>query len=236
MCHSDSTKVGRTTDRAERVNVASPAASDWAFLDVPAGTPVWEMSYQEGWISAEECPEYFVGATLYRFLRPRRWVLLTTSWHFEIDHLQRTEAKVITDAEAVDLLLEHGFVDVPDDLRHLVQRRDFWQQLSCIPPAAATPTAVPTEPRPTSAEHHDRVDPEALAIACLFKHSDWSLRQIASHVGVNRQTLYGWPAFRKVAIKADKLTPREPKSGSPRRGHKTADGWLEAYDDRDEDE
>jgi hypothetical protein len=78
------------------------------------------------------------------------------------------------------------------------------------------------------------VDPESVAIACLFQHADWSLPQIAAYVGVSRQTLYNWPKFREAAAAAGKLQSRDAQRGSPPPGHKTADGRVEAYEDPNE--
>jgi hypothetical protein len=72
-------------------------------------------------------------------------------------------------------------------------------------------------------------DPEAHAIALLFKHPHLTIPEIAAQVGVTRQTLYDWPKFRQAAEKADKLKPRGPKGQGPRRGHKTKDRRIEAY-------
>jgi hypothetical protein len=79
---------------------------------------------------------------------------------------------------------------------------------------------------------------EALAIGCLFQHPDWSIPEIARCVGVNRQTLHGWPKFVKAAEASGRLKHRRRKGegGTRRRGHKTTDGRIEAYSDPSEDE
>ncbi len=57
---------------------------------------------------------------------------------------------------------------------------------------------------------------EALALAMLVEHSDWSDTNIAKAVGVNRTTLYDWPNFKKAkeALKQGKKKyPRGSKNG-----------------------
>lgn len=90
-------------------------------------------------------------------------------------------------------------------------------------------TEPPADPVP-------KIDKEALAIALLFKHKDWSLVQIAEHLEVDRKTLYKWKQFRAAAELAGKMKPREGRKQTPRRGFKTADGQIEAYQNEDEDE
>jgi hypothetical protein len=99
--------------------------------------------------------------------------------------------------------------------------------------ATSGSTAKPEPMERETKEHEGQVtlDPESHAIALLFRESNLSLPQIANRVGVSRQTLYDWPKFREAAERAGKLKPRGPKSPGPRRGHKSADGRIEAYDD-----
>jgi hypothetical protein len=78
------------------------------------------------------------------------------------------------------------------------------------------------------------VDKEALALALLFQQPDWSIEQIAARVRVNRKTLYKWKQFRDAAERAGKLKPRGLKARTPRRGYRTSDGGIEAYQDEDE--
>jgi hypothetical protein len=66
------------------------------------------------------------------------------------------------------------------------------------------------------------VSNEALAIALLVEHSDWTVAEIADAVGVNRTTLYKWPSFRKAWSFL-----RDGRSELPR-GEKDEDGNLEA--------
>jgi hypothetical protein len=87
--------------------------------------------------------------------------------------------------------------------------------------------ASPNQSRSTALEEQ--------AIGCLFKYSDWSLGQIAKHLGINQSSLYRWKKFRETAEKIGRIKPRGPKNCYSRRGHKTSDGQLEAYDNDSDD-
>jgi hypothetical protein len=112
-------------------------------------------------------------------------------------------------------------------------------QASGRPPAPAAPDGVGRQPQesrsvwPTAPT--PEIDKESQAIALLFKYPSWTIAQIAIRLGVDRTTLYDWPAFRQAAEKAGRLKPRGPKAkaGSPRRGHRTSDGQVEAYVDEE---
>jgi hypothetical protein len=80
------------------------------------------------------------------------------------------------------------------------------------------------------------IDQESQALALLFQHPDWSIAKIADHLKVARNTPYKWKRFRDAAEKAGKLKPRGEKGRVPRRGHKTPDGRVEAYDVDGEEE
>jgi hypothetical protein len=80
------------------------------------------------------------------------------------------------------------------------------------------------------------IDEESQAIALLFTHSEWTIAQIAQHLGKDRTTLYDWPKFRAAAELKGLLKPRGPKTAAPRHGHKTRDGSVEAYSDKVEGE
>ena len=69
---------------------------------------------------------------------------------------------------------------------------------------------------------------ETLAIAALFKDQCKSVAEVAENIGVDRKSLYRMKKFRHVAEEAGILKPRGAKSPL-RRGHKTADGDIEAY-------
>jgi hypothetical protein len=75
---------------------------------------------------------------------------------------------------------------------------------------------------------------EDLAIALLFKHR-WGFRNIAEALRVNVKSLYKLKKLREAAIKLGVLKPRGPRSGKTRRGHKTSEGRVEAYDDQPEE-
>ena len=92
-----------------------------------------------------------------------------------------------------------------------------------------TATAPPPEPEPI-------IDLESQALALLIQRDDWSVAQIAKHLGVDRKTPYKWKKFRIAAERVGKMKPHGPKGRNPRRGHKTRDGRVEAYQDEDEDE
>jgi hypothetical protein len=79
-----------------------------------------------------------------------------------------------------------------------------------------------------------KIDLEAQALALLFQQRNWSLAQIADHLGVNRKTLYKWPKFREAAELRGLLKPRGSKAGSPPRGHKTRERMIEAYAEEEE--
>ena len=100
-----------------------------------------------------------------------------------------------------------------------------------------TPATIPTAaPLLASGGSTPEIDLEAQALALLFQHGDWSIAQIAKHLGVGRQTPYGWPKFRQAAELRGILKPRSAKDRTRPRGHKTSDGRVEAYADEDEDE
>jgi hypothetical protein len=82
-----------------------------------------------------------------------------------------------------------------------------------------------------SPRQQPEIDQESLAIALLVQHADWSIKQIANHLGVNRATLYKWNKFRVAAERSERLKSRGPRAGRPRRGHKSPDGMIEAYQD-----
>jgi hypothetical protein len=109
-------------------------------------------------------------------------------------------------------------------------------------PTVVAPPATPVPPTSSKAsggsapEPIPAIDPEAQALALLFQQPEWSVAQIADHLNVDRKTPYKWKKFRAAAELRGKLKPRGLKDQTPRRGHKTADGQVEAYADEDEDE
>jgi hypothetical protein len=88
------------------------------------------------------------------------------------------------------------------------------------PPHDATPLAT-------------EINQETHAIVLLIRQPTWALARIAEYLGVNRQTLYGWKDFREAATRLGRMKPRgsQQKTSTPRRGHKTSDGQVEAYTD-----
>lgn len=98
----------------------------------------------------------------------------------------------------------------------------------------AAPAAAPTPAADVGVENtreRPQIDLESQALALLFRFPDLSVADIAAKLCVNRQTLYKWAKFRVAAEKAGKMRPRGPRSGRIRRGHKSKDGTIEAYDD-----
>jgi hypothetical protein len=79
------------------------------------------------------------------------------------------------------------------------------------------------------------MDQECQALVLLFKHPDWTVTEIADHMGISRQTPYKWDKFREAATLSGRLKPRGPKEGQPPEGHKTSDGRVEAYQDENQD-
>ncbi len=65
-------------------------------------------------------------------------------------------------------------------------------------------------------------DNQARALFLANEHPDWTNKQIAEAVGVNPQSVYRWPAFKKLR-KSQKSYP------SPPPGRKT-DGIVESFD------
>ncbi|MGD0786128.1 MAG: hypothetical protein ABR969_09995 [Sedimentisphaerales bacterium] len=68
---------------------------------------------------------------------------------------------------------------------------------------------------------------EALALAMLVQHPDWSDTKIAKAVGVSRTTLYDWPKFKKA-----KEALKQGKNDIPRGSKNGETGDIEAWDDK----
>jgi hypothetical protein len=100
---------------------------------------------------------------------------------------------------------------------------------------AAAPAAIIGEDVGDSPDPTERIELEDLALSLLFKHPDWTVAQIADRLKVDRKTPYKWEKFRKAAELQGKLKPRGQKERTLRRGHKTRDGQVEAYQDEDSD-
>jgi len=69
---------------------------------------------------------------------------------------------------------------------------------------------------------------EALALAMLVKHPDWSDRKIAKAVSVNRTTLYDWPKFKKA-----KEALKQGKNNLPKGSKNSETGDIEAWGEKD---
>jgi hypothetical protein len=103
--------------------------------------------------------------------------------------------------------------------------------MALSPGTASTPSETSKPP-----DAFSDIDLESQALALLFKHPEWTVAQIADHLKTDRKTPYKWAKFRKAAELQFKLKPRKAKDGIVPRGHKTRDGHLEAYDEKDEGE
>jgi hypothetical protein len=102
---------------------------------------------------------------------------------------------------------------------------EFWAMTAEHAAEHVQDTSEPSEPR-------TKIDPEAHAIALLYKRPDLSLAEIASKVGVKRTTLYRWRKFCKAAELAGKYRPKaNSKDSSIPRGSKSSDGTIEAWDE-----
>lgn len=99
------------------------------------------------------------------------------------------------------------------DQRDALQR-ELSRNVPALPPAA-------TEPPPPAS---GRPSKEALALAVLADHPDWSDTKIADAAGCNRTTLY---TFRKFMAAREIL--REGRNNRPR-GRKLSNGTIEAWD------
>lgn len=69
---------------------------------------------------------------------------------------------------------------------------------------------------------------EALALATLKDHPDWSDTKIAKTIGVSRTTLYDWPDFKKA-----KEILKQGKTALPR-GNKNKETGIEAWDEEND--
>ena len=98
---------------------------------------------------------------------------------------------------------------------------------------ATTPVTEPVAPTTTTKEAEVKSAPvnqrtteenEALAIALLVRHPDWTITRIAKQVGVDRRTLYNWKTFRDTW----RVAKAKDTEGMAR-GCKGKDGSIEAY-------
>jgi hypothetical protein len=113
-----------------------------------------------------------------------------------------------------------------------------------VDPRSGTVIPAPVEEQEDqeAGEEAPAEDWEILAIAVLVKHPEWTVQQVAEHVGVHRGTLYRGrrlKAFRdriRAAGKQDFLAdlPRGSREVDP--DNKRAGARVEAWCERDDDE
>jgi len=70
---------------------------------------------------------------------------------------------------------------------------------------------------------------EAMALALLVQHPDWTDTEIAEAVPCRRQSLYDWQRFRMA-----RQTLKQTGKKSMPKGSKSADGGVEAWDEPDD--
>jgi hypothetical protein len=86
------------------------------------------------------------------------------------------------------------------------------------------PTTKEAEVKSVPASERTTEENEALAIALLVRHPDWTIKRIAKQVGVDRRTLYNWKTFRDTW----RVAKAKDTEGMAR-GCKGKDGSIEAY-------
>jgi hypothetical protein len=117
------------------------------------------------------------------------------------------------------------------ELLRRLSREAGWPEIQEV--AGAAPEGPAGANHATEPSATPQLDPEAHAIALLFKEPSWDIQRIAATVGVCRQSLYKMPKFRVAAEGAGKIKPRvKPNDEDVPRGHKAKDGHIEAVDPR----
>jgi hypothetical protein len=157
----------------------------------------------------------------------------------QVHHLSPTEAKNLPLATLAELLKRDATPPMQTPVEASVAKTQVAADAPQPEPAPPEPTAAESpsaDGAPSEADTAVTIDLEAQALALLFQHPDWSVSQIADHLHVDRKTPYKWKKFRMAAEKQGKLKPRGPKDRTPRSGHKTRDGQVEAYADEGDDE
>jgi hypothetical protein len=119
--------------------------------------------------------------------------------------------------------IEGFFQDVKADIENHLAPGNKTEQKPAEPKQDNKPPGKAGQGEPTSSgnkagetQRADGLTGEALALAMLVEHPDWSDTKIAKAVGVNRTTLYDWPNFKKAkeALKQGKKElPRGSKNG-----------------------
>lgn len=174
----------------------------------------WELEPAvSNWDSFGGYPLDGYARALYR-LANKAFVLVEEYFHNDACVKADPEFAFVQDEAAADLLLANG-IEPPPDLAQLVRDR-------ILNADAAVDLELPSGAIPTATQS-PREDKEALALALLLKHPDWTDTRIASEVGVARTTVYDWPRF-----KAAKLALKSGKHDMPK-GYREEDGNLEAY-------
>jgi hypothetical protein len=136
------------------------------------------------------------------------------------------EKKYRAQAEALDALRQ----------RNEAAERAYWSTIpSLVPPGAGTESSTTAAPSPQTGAAGDGtggkgLSKEALALATLRDHPDWTDQQIADTVKCNRTSLYEMPDF----VKAKQIL-KQGKKHFPK-GRKDPDGNVEAWRDEDKEE
>ncbi len=124
------------------------------------------------------------------------------------DHINPSVAYVETNAAAIADLIEAEAVGKPTD--PAIEQG-----------GKPAPSSEPTDN--TASDEGETVSMEAMALATLADHPEWSDTQIAKAVGCSRTSLYRWPKF----VKSQEIL-KAGKDTMPH-GEKTADGDFEAW-------
>jgi len=106
-------------------------------------------------------------------------------------------------------------------LRWAQETLDFVRSLIRDLSKAGTPSIVGTA---EGQKGRPNMSKEALALALLVEHPEWSNTRIAKEIGVNRRSLYRWPRFR-----AARDTLKQGKGDLPRGRKDGETGTVEAW-------
>ena len=135
----------------------------------------------------------------------------------------------------LELIIGRRLRAIPNEseaTKRATQKVARWLEENFVAPASQEAAEVGLESKSNACS----MDPESQAIALLFKQPTWSISAIADALNVDRKTPYKWERFRQAAELSGRLKARGAKSRLPRRGHKTTDGRVEAYDQTEDDE
>ena len=118
----DGESASQHDDKRQRFEVVDVETGSCVVFDT-AGTNHWGPVYEdEGW-ALDQFPEYQVEVELYRH-SSGHWTLISEKSHWEFGRVGPPEARCLTDADAADWLLRHGF-DPPGDVAHLASESVF---------------------------------------------------------------------------------------------------------------